>query len=111
MKIMMVEGRYKGKINLSNLDAGMLPKNIGLATTVQFLGSVDEIKQHLESSGKNIFVDKVRQKYGGQLLGCDIGSAGKIKDSVDAFLYIGTGIFHPLALHFKLTKMFSATIQ
>ena len=100
----MVEGRYKGKINLSNLDAGTLPKNIGLATTVQFLYFVDEIKQHLESNGKNIFVDKLRQKYEGQLLGCDIGSADKIKDSVDAFLYIGTGIFHPLGIALQIDK-------
>ena len=37
MKIMMVEGRYNGEIDLSNLDASALPERIGLATTVQFL--------------------------------------------------------------------------
>ena len=61
MKIMMAEVRYKGKINLSNLDAGVLPENIGLATTVQFLDFVDEIKQYLENNGKTIFIDKIIQ--------------------------------------------------
>ena len=104
MKIMMVESRYKGKINLSNLDASALPKNIGLATTVQFLDFVDEIKQYIESKGKKIFIDKMKQKYEGQLLGCDTGAAEKIKDNVDAFLYIGTGIFHPLGIALNIDK-------
>ena len=104
MKIMMVEGRYKGKINLSNLDTDPLPKTIGLATTVQFLDFVDEIKQHLESRGKLVFIDKIRQKYDAQLLGCDTGAAEKIKDNVDAFLYVGTGVFHPLGIALNINK-------
>ena len=104
MKIMMVEGRYKGQIDLSNLDTSILPKNIGFATTVQFLDYVNEIKNFLESKGLTIFVDKMRQKYEGQLLGCDFGAADKVKDKVDAFLYIGTGIFHPLGIALNIDK-------
>lgn len=104
MKIMMIEGRYNGKINLSNLNPSILPKSIGLATTVQFLDYVGEIKQHLESKGKIIFTDKTRQKYEGQLLGCDVGAAEKIKDNIDAFLYIGTGVFHPLGVALNIDK-------
>src|SRR3989338_6764428 len=104
MKIMMVEGRYKGNINLSSLDASILPKTIGLATTVQFLDFVDEIRQYLESKGKVVFSDKIRQKYDTQLLGCDTGAAEKVKGNVDAFLYIGTGIFHPLGIALKIDK-------
>lgn len=100
----MVEGRYKGKIDLSNLDTSILPKNIGLATTVQFLDFVDEINQYLEKNGKNVFIDKIKQKYAGQLLGCDTGAAEKIKDNVDAFLYIGTGIFHPLSIALNIDR-------
>ena len=101
---MMVEGRYKGNIDLSNLDASILPKNIGLSTTVQFLDYVEEIKEHLQKHGIIIFVDKIRQKYEGQLLGCDQGAAVKIKDNVDAFLYVGTGIFHPLGIALNIDK-------
>ena len=100
----MVEGRYKGKISLSNLDTSVLPKNIGLATTVQFLDYVDEIKKYLNDKDINVFVDKMRQKYEGQLLGCDQGAAQKIKDNVDAFLYIGTGVFHPLGIALNIDK-------
>ena len=100
----MVEGRYKGKINLSNLDTSTLPRKLGLATTVQFLDYVDEIKEFLEKNGKTIFIDKIKQKYEGQLLGCDAGAAEKIKDNVDAFLYIGTGVFHPLGIALNIDK-------
>ncbi len=101
---MMIESRYKGKINLSNLDANALPKKIGLATTVQFLDYLDEIKQFLEKSGKLVFTDKIKQKYPTQILGCDVGAAEKIKGNVDAFLYIGTGIFHPLGIALSIDK-------
>lgn len=104
MKIMMVEGRYKGKIDLSQLDIKLLPKIIGLATTVQFLDYVDDIKNHLEANGITVFVDRMRQKYDGQLLGCDQGGAEKIKDKVDAFLYVGTGVFHPLGIAINIDK-------
>lgn len=104
MKIMMVEGRYNGEINLSNLDVSVLPEKIGLATTVQFLDFVDDIRKHLEANGKIVFIDKMRQKYDGQLLGCDTGGAEKIKDKVDAFLYIGTGKFHPLGIALNIDK-------
>ena len=104
MRIMMVEGRYKGNIDLSNLDVNTLPKNIGLATTVQFLDFVDEITHYLENEGKTVFADKIRQKYSGQLLGCDYGAAEKIKDNVEAFLYVGTGKFHPLGIALNIEK-------
>ncbi len=104
MKIIMVEGRYKGKINLDNLDASVLPKKIGLVTTAQFLDYIDEIKQHLENNGKIVFVDKIKQKYEGQLLGCDVGAAEKVQENVNAFLYIGTGKFHPLGIALKINK-------
>ena len=104
MKIMMVEGRYTGPIDLSRLDTSALPEKIGLATTVQFLGHVDEIKEFLGKKGKIVFADKIRQKYDSQLLGCDTGAAEKIKDDVDAFLYVGTGVFHPLGIALNLNK-------
>lgn len=104
MKIMMIEGRYIGRIDLSNLDASALPNTIGLATTVQFIDYIGEIKRFLEGKGKTIFADKLRQKYDGQLLGCDVGGADKIKDDIQAFLYIGTGVFHPLGITLNIEK-------
>ena len=101
---MMVEGRYEGEIDLSNLDAGILPENIGYVTTVQFLDYNDEIKAFLESKGKKVLMGKKRQIYDTQLLGCDQGGAEKISEEVDAFIYIGTGKFHPLGVALKTNK-------
>jgi 2-(3-amino-3-carboxypropyl)histidine synthase len=104
MKLMMVEGRYKGKIDLSKLDASILPKTIGLSTTVQFLDYTEKIKNFLENKGIRVFVDKIRQRYDGQLLGCDQGAAVKVEANVDAFLYVGTGVFHPLGIAINVSK-------
>ncbi len=101
---MMIESRYKGKIDLSNLDPNVLPKKIGLNTTIQFIDYMDIIKQELELKGKTVFIDKINQKYEGQLLGCDVSGADKIKQDVDAFLYIGTGVFHPLGIALNIEK-------
>lgn len=94
MKQLFIEAKYRGKIKVKNVDK--LPKNIGLATTVQFLDQLYDVKKQLK--GKKAFLGKGKQKYKAQILGCDVSSAEKIKNSVDAFLYIGTGQFHPIAL-------------
>ena len=104
MKIMMVDGRYRGRIDLSNLDVAALPKDIGITTTIQFLEHVDQIKIFLQENGKVVNMEKIRQKYDGQLLGCDYGAADKVKDKVEAFLYIGTGKFHPLGIALNIEK-------
>ena len=38
------------------------------------------------------------------MLGCDQGGAEKIKENVDAFLYVGTGVFHPLGIAINIDK-------
>ena len=60
-------------------------KNVGIITTVQFEHEVKKIKD-------------LRFTYGGSILGCNVDHAIKITDKVDAFLFIGSGNFHPLAL-------------
>jgi 2-(3-amino-3-carboxypropyl)histidine synthase len=93
MKQIFLEAKYEGKIKIK--DSKILPEKIGLATTVQFVDHLDDIKKQLK--GK-VIIGKGIQKHKGQILGCDTSSAEKIKDKVDAFLYIGTGYFHPIAL-------------
>ena len=93
MEKLFIEARYKGKIKINKKDIAQLPKKLGLATTVQFLGNLEEIKQQFKD--KTIFVGKETQIYEGQILGCDVSGAEKIKNKIDAFLYIGTGHFHP----------------
>jgi len=68
--------------------------NIGLVSTVQHTSSLDEIVNILEKSGKKAFI-------GGQILGCWSTNAQKIEKKVDAFLYIGSGKFHPEGMKTK----------
>lgn len=58
---------------------------IGIITTVQFEHEVKKIKNPK-------FI------YGGSILGCNVDTAINIEKKVDAFLFIGSGDFHPLVL-------------
>jgi len=73
-----------------------LPKKVGLVTTIQFLGQLEKVKNYLEKNHE-VFI-------GGQVLGCDASSAKKISSKVDAFLYIGSGEFHPLRVLIETGK-------
>src|SRR3989344_1851597 len=89
MKTIFMPAKYNGKIELDKIPLEKLPKKLGLVTTAQFLDAAQE---------------KKKQKNPGQLLGCDVGAATKIQNEVDAFLYIGSGEFHPLGVALNTSK-------
>jgi 2-(3-amino-3-carboxypropyl)histidine synthase len=95
MEIMHIPAMYIGKVELASEVINQLPKRVGLVATVQFVNQVNSICRQLQQNQKKCFVSKGKQKYHGQILGCDVSAATAIKDKVDAFLYIGTGEFHP----------------
>ncbi len=66
-------------------------KKIGLISAIQFVKYLDEIKDYLEKEGKTVFI-------AGQMVGCNTAKAIKIKEKVDAFLFVGSGEFHPIEL-------------
>jgi len=70
---------------------------IGLVSTAQHLSQLAEVRAFLESKGKKVFV-------GGQVLGCNQKNALEIEKKVDAFLYIGSGLFHPIGILVKTEK-------
>jgi len=78
-------------------------EKIGLVSSLQFLDSLEKAKRFLEEKGKFVKIGKGRF-YSGQILGCDISSAKKIENEVDAFFYIGSGKFHPLGIALKTKK-------
>ncbi len=94
---------YPIQIDAEKISAMVLPKlskfkKIGLLTTVQHVGQLDELRQELERAGKTVLVGKgVRTRYPGQVLGCDFGAAKSIEAKVDCFVYFGGGLFHALA--------------
>ena len=104
MKTLFIHSKYTGKVDFDKIELDKLPGKVGLVTTTQFLDSIKEIKQHLERNNKSVLVGKGTQKNPGQLLGCDVNSAVKIKDDVDAYLYIGSGEFHPIGVALSTEK-------
>ena len=104
MKLMFVEARCKKPVFIGK-HVLKLPEKIGLVTTVQFIGQVKEVKLQLEKEGKKVFFGKGKYAaYQAQVLGCDVDSAVSIEKKVDAFLYIGSGMFHPTAISLKTKK-------
>ena len=67
--------------------AKLLPKKIGLVSTIQHAHKLKDAKKLLEKKGKKVFI-------AGSVLGCDVSNAKKTEKKVDAFLYIGSGEFH-----------------
>ena len=76
-------------------------KEIGLATTAQFLSYLPEIKTALEGAGIKTIIGKGKRTENGQVLGCNYSSAN-IK--TDTILFFGDGLFHPLGIHFATKK-------
>src|SRR3989344_5496489 len=60
---------------------------IGLVAALQHIGQLKEVQKY--------FPDSI---IAGQILGCNFSNALKIKDIISAYLYIGSGPFHPLGL-------------
>jgi len=104
MKAVFIHAKYTGKVDLSKIGLDKLPKKLGIVTTTQFLDKTKEIIDYLEKNNKEVFIDKIKQRNSGQLLGCDVGAATKIQSDVDAFLYIGSGEFHPLGVAMNTKK-------
>ena len=78
-------------------------RRIGLVSTLQFLDSLEKARKYLEEKGKVVKIGKGKFNAG-QILGCDVSAAKAVEKDVDAFLYIGSGNFHPLGLAMQTEK-------
>lgn len=86
----------EAKSNIDFVDALKeikLKGKVGLVTTIQHLHKLKDVQKIIPDS-----------LLGGQILGCDVSAAMKIKDKVDFFLYIGSGEFHPMEVALKTGK-------
>jgi 2-(3-amino-3-carboxypropyl)histidine synthase len=84
----------------SNLDVTLpdevikkLPAKVGLLTSIQLVHKLPEIQKQLPGS-----------VICGQVLGCNSLNAENKADQVDAFLFIGSGIFHPIQIAWRAKK-------
>ena len=104
MKVLYIEARSKKEIPLARL-AEIKEQKIGLITTVQHLSQLQRVKAELERLGKEVFLAKgTLTQHEGQILGCDVNAGAKVAQQIDAFLYLGSGDFHPLHLAFRVHK-------
>ncbi|MGI0100827.1 MAG: diphthamide biosynthesis enzyme Dph2 [Candidatus Micrarchaeaceae archaeon] len=83
-------------------------RHIGIVTTIQHVHQLEDIRSFYEGNGKSVHIGKPYgfAKKNGQILGCDVGSASTINRDVDAFVYFGGGMFHPLGALLSTTKPF-----
>jgi 2-(3-amino-3-carboxypropyl)histidine synthase len=93
MKTIFVKAGFKGKVALEPSILRFLPHKVGLISSVQFIHLLPMLGKKLKNS-----------IIGGQILGCNVKNALKVEKKVNAFLYIGDGSFHPLAVALKTKK-------
>jgi 2-(3-amino-3-carboxypropyl)histidine synthase len=80
-------------------------REIGLATTVQHLDTLKEVRTILVKSGKAVTVGNGGQMiYPGQVLGCNYSNVTSISNEIDAFLFVGGGMFHALGIALSTSK-------
>ncbi len=83
-------------------------RSICLMTTVQHVHQLPDITRFYERNGKGVVLNRPNgfAKQAGQLLGCDSGNVTVLDRHVDAFVYFGGGIFHPIGALLQTTKPF-----
>ncbi len=100
MEVEYVE--WKIDIDLENFEKAIKQLNfnsVALATTVQHIHQLDEMKKILERDGKKVFIAKgALAAYPGQVLGCDAGAVTNAAGKADAIVFVGEGNFHALAI-------------
>jgi 2-(3-amino-3-carboxypropyl)histidine synthase len=94
---------YSIDIDVDGL-AAVLPhikayERIALATTVQHVHQIGQMRAFFENHGKKVFTARgERAEAEGQVLGCDAAAVTKVAKDVDAVVFVGTGVFHALAI-------------
>jgi 2-(3-amino-3-carboxypropyl)histidine synthase len=80
-------------------------RKIGLATTIQHVQTLDNVKEILLHTGKTVIIgDAGHVNYPGQVVGCNYSNAKSITSDVEAFLFIGGGRFHALGVALSTSR-------
>ncbi len=108
MDVLFLEAPYCGEVKLCEDTLTYLKKKnyktIGLYASIQFCNNLDTVKKQLQKAKINISTSRPDRTHAqSQLLGCDnyhfsLNLAEKELLEIDAYLYVGDGKFHPLAL-------------
>ena len=103
-----VEARATAAVDLAVEQALPLLKDyttVGLATSVQHLQMLNQAREILIRAGKIVLVgDSGQMGYAGQVTGCNYSNAKSIAGEVEAFLFVGGGMFHALGIALGTSK-------
>ena len=79
---------------------------IGLATSVQHLQTLDQAREILTRAGKTVIIgDTGQMGYPGQVSGCNYSNIKSIANEVEAYLFVGGGLFHALGIALSTSKL------
>jgi len=108
MDVLFLEAPYSGEVSLCQATLNYLTKKkytkVALYASVQFCNNLDTVHTQLKDANITVITSKPdRAHVQSQLLGCDnyhssLNLAEKELQEIDAYLYVGDGKFHPLAL-------------
>jgi len=86
--------------------AADVPRRLGLVVSVQHLDLIEPLQAALARRGYEVRTGQGdrRLAYAAQALGCNYTSAEAVESEVDAFLFLGTGRFHPVGLAFAVQR-------
>ena len=91
MKLMHVHAKSSIDVKLPKIKLDELPKlRWGVVTTIQHAHKIKDVLDQLKTA-----------MLAGQVLGCNAMEAEKIKEHVDAWLFVGSGEFHPIQVAIK----------
>lgn len=94
MKTFFIHAKSDADAKIPVFLIAKLPKQkYGLITNIQHLHKLRDVQAQLRDS-----------VYGGQVVGCRLDAALAISDKVDAFIFAGNGVFHPLQVALKTKK-------
>ncbi len=86
--------------------AAGVPRRLGLVASVQHLDLVPALSGALGRRGFEVRIGQGdrRLAYAAQALGCNYTGAEAVQAAVEAFLFLGTGRFHPIGLAFAVDR-------
>lgn len=94
MKTLFIHAKSCVDIKIPDSLLAKLPKQkYGLVTNIQYMHKLREVQAQIKDS-----------VYGGQVVGCRPDAAQVISEKVDAFLFVGNGVFHPIQVAVKTNK-------
>lgn len=85
MRIAFIHAKSNAEVRLPDDILQGLPNKIGIVTTVQHLHKIAQVRKQLPNA-----------IMAGQVLGCRADASRLLSKKLDAFLYVGSGEFHPI---------------